>query len=78
MEEKKSLEGMNQYLQEKDTHMESIINSKDSTIENLKRMISDSNCELDSLEEKNNSQQKQLNNLELIVEEMREENANLL
>lgn len=69
---------MNQYLQEKDTHMESIINSKDSTIENLKRMISDSNCELDSLEEKNNSQQKQLNNLELIVEEMREENANLL
>ena len=49
-EEKRSLEGMNQYLQEKDTHMESIINSKENTIENLKRMINDSTAELDVLE----------------------------
>ena len=52
-EEKKNLEGINQYLQEKDSHMESIINSKETTIENLNRMISDATADLNSLEEKN-------------------------
>ena len=43
MEENKSLEGMNQYLREKDAQMEGIITTKESTIENLRQMMNDTN-----------------------------------
>ena len=43
IDEKKGLEGLNHYLQERDSQMEIIIATKESTIENLKKMITNHN-----------------------------------
>lgn len=48
-EEKKGLEALNHYLQERDAQMEQIIATKENTIETLKKMLTDNNEEYEKL-----------------------------
>lgn len=48
-EEKKGLEALNHYLQQRDAQMEQIIATKENTIETLKKMLTDNNEEYEKL-----------------------------
>ncbi len=48
-EEKKGLEALNHYLQERDAQMEQIIATKENTIQTLKKMLTDNNEEYEKL-----------------------------
>lgn len=45
----KNIEGVNLYLKEKDQQMEYIISTKENTIDNLRKMLTVANNELDEL-----------------------------
>lgn len=76
MEQVKSAEGVSFYLKEKDQQMEYIITTKDNTIDNLRKMLLNTNNELDEMEEELMQYKKHVKNFELMIEEMKEELAN--
>ena len=60
------------FLKEKDQQMEYLLSTKENSIENLRKMLSNVSSEMDEVEEENLSLKRKLRNCELTIDELKE------